>query len=154
GRPNRRAADGTGDRAAAGAGAGRQLCPRRADREPALPRRQRAAKGRRHDADGQGGRRCLDRGGERARALGRPHAPCRSAAGAGRPRPGAAGREGARHGQRDAGLRPAATGDQRLLRSLRRGFRRAGTTRALGGRDGLAAGGHHRRDRGDRRGRV
>ena len=53
-----------------------------------------------------------------------------------------------------AGLRGPPQGDQRLLRPLRRGLRRARAPRALGRRHELAAGGHPRRDRGDRRGRV
>ena len=101
----------------------------------------------------QGRPRLHDRGGLRACARDRPQPDRGDEGRAGRPRSGQAHRQGAGHGQLHAGVRQPAEGDQRLLRPLRRGVRRARPSCPLGGRHGLAAARHPGRDRGDRRGR-
>ena len=68
---------------------------------------------------------------------------------------GSLDRRGLPGGQRGAGIQGSPEGDQRLLRLVCRGARRARPACPLGGRDGLAAEPDHGRDRGrDARGGV
>jgi hypothetical protein len=114
-----------------------------------LPVRSGAARTRRSRTYRQGRRRDRSRGGLRACPPDRTQTALGNARGTGRPGTRIASCEAPRHGERRAVLYGAPARHQRCVGPLRRGVRSCRPPRSVGGRDVLAAGQQHGRDRWD-----